>query len=84
MAPRHVMQLQRAGGEARPRRRRIGEHLLDGALAWISSQSVRRVRTATQGRNVASHGFFQKAGFRPTGRAIWYHRWFSPSTGAAS
>ena len=66
------------------RRQGIGAHLMDGALAWISGKSVRRVRTATQGRNVASHGFFQKAGFRPTGRAIWYHRWFSPSIGAAS
>ena len=61
-------------------------HLREPHAASIGlvGQSVRRVRTATQGRNVASQGFFQKAGFRPIGRAIWYHRWFSPSTGAAS
>ena len=33
---------------------------MDGALAWISGQSVTRVWTATQGRNTASQGFFQK------------------------
>lgn len=66
------------------RRHGIGARLMDGALAWISGQSVTRVRTATQGRNAASQKFFQKAGFRLTGRAIWYHRWFSSSTGVAS
>jgi len=80
----HTASIGLAGVDRAYRRQGIGERLLDGALAWISGQSVRRVRIATQGRNVASHGFFQKAGFRPTGRAIWYHRWFSPSTGAAS
>ena len=80
----HVASIGLIGVDPSYRRQGIGAHLMDGALAWISGQSVRRVRTATQGRNVASHGFFQKAGFRPTGRAIWYHRWFSPSTGAAS
>jgi N-acetylglutamate synthase-like GNAT family acetyltransferase len=66
------------------RRHGIGARLMDGALAWIAGQSVTRVRSATQGRNAASQGFFQKAGFRLTGRAIWYHRWFSSSTGVAS
>lgn len=72
------------GVEPAYRRHGIGVHLMDGALAWLSGQSVTRVRTATQGRNLASQGFFQKAGFRLTGRAIWYHRWFSSSPGAAS
>jgi len=80
----HVASIGLIGVDRSYRRQGIGAHLMDGALAWISGQSVRRVRTATQGRNLASHGFFQKAGFRPTSRAIWYHRWFSPSTGAAS
>lgn len=66
------------------RRHGIGGRLMDGALAWIAGRSVTRVRSATQERNAASKGFFQKAGFRLTGRAIWYHRWFSSSTGVAS
>lgn len=59
------------------RRQGIGARLMGGALAWISGQSVGSVWTATQGRNAASQAYFQGAGFRPTGRAIWYHRWFS-------
>jgi N-acetylglutamate synthase-like GNAT family acetyltransferase len=66
------------------RRQGIGAHLMSGALEWIAGQSVTRVWTATQGRNAASQGFFQKAGFRLTSRAIWYHRWFSTPAGAAS
>ena len=66
------------------RRQGIGQRLMAGALAWISTQPVTRVWSATQGRNAASQGFFQKAGFRPTGRAIWHHRWFSASTGGPS
>ncbi len=61
----------------------IGARLMDGALAWIGTQSVTRVLTATQGRNAASQDYFKRSGFRPTGRAIWYHRWFSPSAGIA-
>ena len=80
----HAASIGLVGVDPAYRRQGIGAHLMDGALAWISGQSVRRVRAATQGRNVASHGFFLKAGFRPTGRAIWYHRWFSPSADAAS
>jgi GNAT superfamily N-acetyltransferase len=80
----HAASIGLVGVDRSYRRQGIGAHLMSGALAWISGQSVRRVWTATQGRNVASQGFFQNAGFRPTGRAIWYHRWFSPSTGAAA
>ena len=72
------------GVNAAYRRQGIGARLMGGALSWISSRSVTRVWTATQGRNAASQGFFQNAGFRQTGRAIWYHRWFSPSTGVAT
>jgi len=80
----HAASIGLVGVDRSYRRQGIGAHLMSGALAWISGQSVRRVWTATQGRNVASQGFFQNAGFRPTGRAIWYHHWFSPSTGAAA
>lgn len=66
------------------RRQGVGQRLMAGALAWIATQSVTRVWSATQGRNAASRGFFQKAGFRQTDRAFWYHRWFSPSTGGTS
>jgi len=72
------------GVDSACRRQGIGQRLVAGALAWLSDQSVTRVWSATQGRNAASQGFFQKAGFRPTGRAIWYHRWFFPSIGGPS
>lgn len=72
------------GVDAAWRRQGIGQRLMAGALAWISTQPVTRVWSATQGRNMASQRLFQKAGFRATSRAIWYHRWFSPSTGAES
>jgi GNAT superfamily N-acetyltransferase len=72
------------GVDSAYRRQGIGQRLMAGALAWLSNQPVTRVWSATQGRNAASQGFFQKAGFRPTGRAIWYHRWFSPSIGGQS
>jgi GNAT superfamily N-acetyltransferase len=62
----------------------VGQRLMAGALAWIASQPVSRVWSATQGRNAASQQFFQKAGFRLTHRAIWYHRWFSEPPGGAS
>jgi RimJ/RimL family protein N-acetyltransferase len=60
------------------RRRGIGGRLLTGALAWASSQSVRRMSVVTQGRNGVSMAFYQDTGFRPTGRSVWYHRWFLP------
>jgi ribosomal protein S18 acetylase RimI-like enzyme len=63
------------------RRHGIGARLMGGALAWIASQPVARVWTATQGRNTASQGFFRSAGFRQTGHAIWYHRWFASPAG---
>jgi dTDP-4-amino-4,6-dideoxy-D-galactose acyltransferase len=66
------------------RRQGVGARLMDGALAWISGQSVSRVWTATQGRNTASQGYFQSAGFRPVNHAVWYHRWFSPQAIAKS
>jgi len=66
------------------RRQGIGAHLMAGALAWIASRSVSRVWTATQGRNAASQGFFQKAGFRLLNRSVWYHRWFSPQAAVKS
>ena len=62
------------------RRQGIGGQLLDGALAWASSRSAKRASLATQGRNSASQGFFQNAGFRPMSRAVWYHRWFAPTS----
>lgn len=57
----------------------IGSHLLAGALAWVSDRSVTRMSVATQGRNSASQGFFQNAGFRRVSASVWYHRWFGPS-----
>jgi RimJ/RimL family protein N-acetyltransferase len=62
------------------RRQGVGGRLLKGALAWVSSRSAKRVSVVTQARNTASQAFYRSAGFRPTGRAIWYHRWFSSET----
>jgi ribosomal protein S18 acetylase RimI-like enzyme len=59
------------------RRRGVGQELLRGGLAWLAGQSVRHVSVVTQGDNVASHSLYERAGFRETTRAIWYHRWFS-------
>lgn len=69
------------GVAAACRHQGIGQRLMAGALAWMSDQSVTRVWSATQGRNRASQAFFQRAGFRLTRRAIWYHRWFTPAPG---
>ena len=67
------------GVDPASRRHGIGGHLLAGALAWLADRSVKRVSLATQGRNSASQGFFQNAGFRPISASVWYHRWFGPS-----
>jgi len=68
------------GVDACCRHQGIGQRLMAGALSWMWTHSVTRVWSATQGRNAASQAFFQRAGFRQTRRAIWYHRWFSPAT----
>jgi len=68
------------GVDPRFRRQGIGTRLLAGAFAWMSGRSATRLWLATQGRNSASLRFYQDAGFRMTGRSIWYHRWFSSST----
>jgi ribosomal-protein-alanine N-acetyltransferase len=62
------------------RRQGVGGRLLKGALAWVSGRAAKRVSVVTQGRNTASQAFYQNAGFRPTGRAVWYHRWFLSET----
>jgi GNAT superfamily N-acetyltransferase len=72
------------GVDPRFRREGIGTSLLAGALAWMPGRAATRLWLATQGRNSGSLRFYQNAGFRVTGRATWYHRWFSPSPGIAS
>lgn len=72
------------GVDSAYRRQGIGAHLMGGALTWIASRSISRVWTATQGRNAASQGFFQRAGFRPVSRFVWYHRWLSPQVAVKS
>jgi dTDP-4-amino-4,6-dideoxy-D-galactose acyltransferase len=58
------------------RRRGVGQLLIHRALTWFERQGARRVRVATQGRNIAGQRAYIRAGFNLQDWKIWYHRWF--------
>lgn len=57
----------------------VGRALLQGALGWFESQRITDIRVVTQGRNVAAHRLYQRAGFLTESVACWFHRWFDPN-----
>jgi len=57
-------------------RQGAGSRLVDGALAWLQHRSITRVSVVTQRRNERSLAFYQRAGFRISSAASWYHHWF--------
>lgn len=56
----------------------VGGAMLRGALGWFESQGVTDLRVVTQGRNVAAHRLYQRAGFLTQSVECWFHRWFEP------
>jgi dTDP-4-amino-4,6-dideoxy-D-galactose acyltransferase len=59
------------------RRQGVGHDLVRGGLAWLAGQSARHVSVVTQGGHLASPSVYERAGFRESARARWYHRWFN-------
>ncbi len=66
------------GVDAEARGRGVGASLLAASLRFFASRGVATVGLVTQGRNLASLGFFGQAGFVVRRMQLWYHLWLRP------
>jgi len=60
------------------RGRRIGEALVRGALARLAARGCRRVRVASQARNIEAARLYERMGFRTLAVEHSYHLWPGP------
>jgi ribosomal protein S18 acetylase RimI-like enzyme len=58
----------------------LGKSLVQAALRFFWDNGRRYTTVVTQGRNLASQRLYQRCGFVTQSVALYYHRWFTPSS----
>jgi dTDP-4-amino-4,6-dideoxy-D-galactose acyltransferase len=61
--------------DAGARGRGYGGALVAAALSWLRAAGMQRVEVVTQGSNATAQRVYQRHGFQPEGRELWYHKW---------
>lgn len=57
------------------RGRGLGVQLVNALLRAAEARGFERVDVVTQGRNLRAQRLYARAGFHPTRREVWLHRW---------
>jgi dTDP-4-amino-4,6-dideoxy-D-galactose acyltransferase len=61
--------------------RGIGSNLVQDAIAWFQVHGASTVTVATQRRNLAAQGLYQRCGFTVSDVQVWYHKWYALAEG---
>jgi len=59
----------------------VGQRLVAAALHYFAGQGMTKATVVTQGSNLKAQRLYQRCGFVTRSLELWYHRWFSSSSG---